>query len=110
MMRRLERWQQARTFVRDVGALAGLILAFVRNAAEQAESLRALAGLDWPDRLPLVTTGHSRSQNGVLRPPMPVVHLSRRSAWIAGSSSAMAHRHARLPAGHPRFGPSKAWM
>src|SRR5215472_17469104 len=47
----------------------------------------------------LSTTGHSRSQNGVLWTPMPVVHVegqqakrrwerraSKTSAWIAGSS------------------------
>ena len=48
--------------------------------------------------LSMVTTGHSRSQNGVLRTPMPVVHADlprasagglrcacSASAWIAGS-------------------------
>jgi hypothetical protein len=48
----------------------------------------------------IVTTGHSRSQNGVLRTPLPVVHaklqhakrrwkrlVSVTSAWIAGAFS-----------------------
>src|ERR1700751_4219819 len=54
--------------------------------------------------LRLVTTGLCRSQNGVLRTPMPVVHAelqpasaggkhraSEASAWIAGSSPAMTN-------------------
>jgi hypothetical protein len=33
----------------------------------------------------LVTTGHSRSQNGVLQTPMPVVHAELRQANAGGS-------------------------
>jgi hypothetical protein len=46
--------------------------------------------------LRLVTTGHSRSQNGVLRTPMPVVHADA-TAVSAGGSAVQAKLRLGLP-------------